>query len=446
MHARLFAIGAAASLLVGSSAIFARQEAAPAVEFSAAFGPPSPVAREAPGTEVRLRRGPSARSPVVGALSGVPDEEFIRVSRVSGGFALAGYKDAEGWAPLDEATPVTMALALDPRSGATVARAAVGPGQRSVAFSPDGSRAIFYGCSSVVGDECAAREFRTSDLEPTRTIRPDARDAPQPDVLAVFYGGPDGAPYAVLGGSSDSGVKRIAIVRVHEPGARPEPPVLLAVGSNFLVSGDGRLGFLLDPEGLSPDAESDGPTFRVFDLSRLETRTVIRMPAGRLFDFGRDFVPSYDGSKLFLLGDVKCVRVVDVATGKISREIPTGWRTDGDDAWLKDVCSGGRAHLLAADGFAGDLPEGAWWFEGDRLSRGPANLAAAADTGAARYGVDRDGRRLYTLGPGERTTRPRPIARPDAGRGDPLLVPEALIATPGGSRLILVLADPEVLM
>jgi hypothetical protein len=414
------------------------------IEFSAVFGPPEPVAGVPSRSQVPLRRGPSPRAAVVATLGDVPDGELLRISRISGEFCRARFGDVEGWARLGDALPTTMAVVLDPRTGATVARVPLGPGQTSVAFSPDGSRAVLHGCSPVIGDECAALELRTSDFAPTRAIRPDARGGPQPDVLAVFYGGPDGAPYAVLGGSSDAAIKRIAIVRVHEPNAPAEPPVLVAIGSAFQASADGRVGFLLDPEGLSPDAEHDGPTFRVIDLGRLETRSIIRLPAERLFDFARDFVPSADGSELFLLGDIGHLRVLDVATGKIVREIPTGWATSGDDAWLKELCSGGRSHLLTADGFAGDLPEGAWWVDGGRLRRGPANVAAAADAGAARYGVDRDARRLYSLGRDAKALLVRAIARPDAGAGQPRLLPSALVATPNGARLILLLADPEL--
>jgi hypothetical protein len=218
--------------------------------------------------------------------------------------------------------------------------------------------------------------------------------------------------------------------------------VLRAVGSRFQISADGRFGFLLDPEGISPDAVNDGPVFRAFDLKRLVTSALVKLPSDHLFAYGRDFTVGLDGSRIYLLGDPKFVRQVDVAAGAVSREIPTGWKSD-EDAWIEDVCTAGRLHLLRPEGF-GDTPDAAYWFDGERLTPGPASIRAAACAGPARFGVDWDARVLYRLSAGSRMVRVGPIGRPDAGADSAPLNAEALFATPDGSKLVLVLSDPEL--
>src|SRR5262249_14106520 len=153
---------------------------------------------------------------------------------------------------------------------------------------------------------------------------------------------------------------------------------------------DGRVGFLLN--------RVTG-VIEVLDLTRFARTGTLEPPIERLQGaFVRGFVPSEDGSELVLLGDVTTVRVLDVATGRVVREIATGWRSD-EDAWLVDACADGRSHLLRPEGY-GDVPDASLWLDEGGARRGPPSIAVAAVAGSARYGVDAEGRRLYALGRG----------------------------------------------
>jgi hypothetical protein len=321
---------------------------------------------------------------------------------------------------------------LDAKTGATVARVPVGGGQDRVAFSPDGSRAVVYGF--VTQGSYAAREFRTRDFAPTRAITATDSHGTPAEIGAVFYGGPARSLYAMIYDSwSEPG--GIAVVRVRDAGAPAEPPALRTSGIAIVVSPDGRLAFVLRSIEMDADSNLTAATIDVFDVRALAMRNTIALTGELAEDFMERIVPSFDGSELYLLGDVSRVRVLDSSTGSEVRQIATGWEQKRG-LFLDNLCSGGHALLIVAgsDPCVMPAPEGAWWVSGSVARRAP-EVATAVDTGTARYGVV-DGTRLYRFGAGRRLVREAAIAQPSLPDGQTIWS-LAMAASPNGSRLVL---------
>jgi hypothetical protein len=408
----------------------------PPVEWAAVFAAPRPAPATS-GGPLTLRRDPEPGSPVVATVEN-HDDAPLGIERIAGPFVSVRSGDVEGWASVRDVHPMTMAIVLDPTTGATIARVPVGYPQTNVTFSPDGSHAVFSGYT--YDESGVAYEVRTSDFAATRSIVARGRAN---TVHAVFYGGPDRALYAVVGAYDlhGSDVPQLAIVRVGEEGAPAEPPVLVTEGCEFVASADGRVGFVL--HSLVPDEEAEirKATIDVVDLATLEVRNTIALTGDAAKAYGADCVPSFDGSELYLLGDISRIGVVDTTTGKVVREIPTGWAPN-EDGYLSNVCSGGRSLLVSALGCTDKLPEGVKWIAAGAASRGPSRIACAVDAGGARYGVDEQGTRLFRLG-AAKAARALAIDRPDVGRDDQTLWPISLTASPDGSRLVLFVSIPD---
>ncbi|MCA1849550.1 MAG: hypothetical protein LC672_00505, partial [Acidobacteria bacterium] len=126
---------------------------------------------------VVLRESPDRSAPVVVKLKTADYEnveildatrDFLKV-RFTANYGSDGgierEKDYEGWANWGSITPNMSAIVLDADTGEVVSRVPLKGEFMSVAFSPDGGRAIFYGGPV---DSTIACEAKTSDYTFTR--------------------------------------------------------------------------------------------------------------------------------------------------------------------------------------------------------------------------------------------------------------------------------------
>ncbi len=409
---------------------------------SAMFGPPRPVEGYSIINSVALHRDPRQRSPVVATLKNVSPYGFddpLEFSGVSGAFVHVQHKGIKGWANMREALPHTVAFVLDAKTGATIARVPVGAGQKDITFSPDGSRAVVYGPTPT--GLHAAYEYRTRDFAPTRTITANGGGKPA-EVRAIFYGGSAQALYAVVQDKAGVYSSDFAIVRVQEKGAPAEPPVLRDSGIDFVTSPDRRLGFVLR----SVDSDFGGhvreATIAVLDLRKLTLRNTITLTGELASAFLDQIIPSFDGSEIYLLGDVSHLHVLDTATGKEVRQVRTGWEPNRE-LFLRNLCSGGHSLLIEAAGDVCEVlaPEGALWIT-DNLAV-PAPIATfATDTGKSRYGVE-NGTLLYLFDRGGKVVRKTMIWQPNLYGTRQTINKMSLTASPNGSRLVLFVSYGE---
>jgi len=284
-----------------------------------------------------------------------------------------------------------------------------------------------------------AVEVRTSDFHATRTIHAASTDGKRLDVNATYYGA-DGALFAVLGDGLDAPYTHFAIVRVLEPGEAAVAPVYTTDGTFVELSEDHRVAFFFAYKE-KPDFPGESTsTIEVVDLERAALRGVL---TSDLVDLMAGFIPSGDGSELVCFQDPSRVQFLDTRSGRVVRELETGWPKDSD-VGLENLCSGGRTLLVSAIGCGTvALPSGTRWISANGVSRGPAHVAQAVDTGSVRYGIDESGRSLLVLGEGSRVLRRMPIARPDASEETVDLLPTRMLVSPDGRRIIVLLSMIE---
>jgi hypothetical protein len=233
-----------------------------------------------------------------------------------------------------------------------------------------------------------------------------------------------------------------AIVRVHEKNAAAEAPVFRGSGTDFALSPDGRLGFILraserDQEGRIREAIID-----VLDLGNFSLRNTLTLTGELAMAFLGDLTTSFDGSELYLLGDVSRLRVVSTATGKELRQVPTGLEPN-HELFLQNLCYGGRSLLITPGGNACEvtIPEGAWWVKGQTIVDEP-KAALAFDTGKLRYGIG-DGMRLVLYAADGKLVRKAVIRQPNLQETKQVSSSLSLAASPDGKRLILFVSFSE---
>jgi hypothetical protein len=440
MHTRSFALSAMLSVVLVST-LFSTSLAvtpAPQRDLSTTFGAFTGVHATLLAPSLRLRQKPAANAPVVATIRNV-ETESLQVTAISGDFVHVEYQGRDGWANIADVAPDCMALVLDPATGALVGRVPLGLHHSDgVVFSPDGSRALFYGTAWWDDNRPVATEVRMSDLTPVRTVLLPPGNDEDPNVLCDLFYGTDDAIYAAISYGTGEGNVRIAIVRVQDTAA----PVFEGPGMFFRVSPDGKTGFVTHEIAYSDDYVPQGVTLDVMNLADFSIRSTFTLTGDVAAAYGGYVTSSYDGSEMYLLSDTSRVVVLETATGKVVREIPTGFARV-EDAVLMNVCTGGGSLLVWAEGCVEDVPEGALWIDGSKKFAAPATITCAADAGATRYGVDAEGARLLTFGAGAKAVRTTKIARPEMRRGNTMLFPEMLTASPDRSRLILTVSVPN---
>jgi hypothetical protein len=203
--------------------------------------------------------------------------------------AEEGKAEYEGWATWGAVEPVMTALVLDTQTGALLSRVPLSEEDTMVAYSPDGSRALFYGTQNYSGGTLGY-EVNTSDYTLTRSLL--AADAP---VLGpVFYSPVDGA-LAALGKASIDDQKHLSLMRLGDFYTVDMPTKISAAATAFVVAADGRTGFVIH----SQNNEQAEAAVDVVDLQSLEIRRTLSISGSQIY-WQNGFVVSHDGSEIYL--------------------------------------------------------------------------------------------------------------------------------------------------
>lgn len=414
------------------------------------FGPYEPVSGFADAKTVTLRESPEASARVVAKLK-VDEYEYVAILgatrdfihvRFAAGDGLNGKKrvhDYEGWTDWASVMPNMLALILDADTGAVVSRVPLGSGFMSVAYSPDGERATFYGGadSSVI-----ASEFRTSDYTFTRSLSTTIISPGS----TFFYGPSDGALYAaVLAHSQDyetTPPTKLSFVRIGNGDSTTVQTGLSGEAEDFATAPDGLTGFVLHRE----DKQRSEMSVDVVDLHTFQIRNSFTLQGTELPQVASVFVFNKDGSELYakLNGNDGSVSVIDTRTGQLARVLSFDSKTK--DYWYFDrgdlIGDSLLLRIWNQDDDEMHTPPHAFWLGNGGRVAAEEGISSAVEAGNTRFAVNENGTRLLKLDSNNhiraRFSIERPDLRKEAGDGDGLSV-FGLSASPDGKRLILFL-------
>lgn len=341
----------------------------------------------------------------------------------------------EGWVSWSEVEPGTTAIVIDAETGAVVSRLPF-PGADSgvfVAFSPDNSRAVFYG-------DQQAYEVKTEDYTLTRSFKTRFDNTPF-NYVSFFYGSTDNTLYAALGPSNYSTPESenlLNIVRVDMNEPAPAPLISeRAVG--FTLSPDGRTGFILHPA----NTETDGMLVDVLDLQGMRVSHTLTLRGENLPTSGWEFVTNADGSELYRVLGPNCeaISVIDTRTGQRLREIPNDGVKERSLYLSRQELVGNSFFFRVWDEEAAES-RGVLLDDGGTTSETPRGIDYMVEANGVRMGVNDTGTHLFTLDAENRISEKRRIERPDVRpdqQDEGGLIVHRLVASPDGKRLIVVL-------
>lgn len=429
--------------------------------------PPAPFVRFEPARdisgyvtaeELKLRESPRADSRVVaklraGDFSGVEiletTQDFLRLRLEAEGEAgpEKSGKDAqrkyEGWATWRDVVPSASAIVLDTETGAVVQRLALPEqsGLSSVAFSPDGSRAIFY--STFGGRAC---EVSTSDYKVKRCLK--TSDTVR--LESIFFGPADDALYTVVrlgedaraladGGGEPNGA--LSLLRVSTGERVEEARELSDAATGFLVSQDGSTGFITHRE-MGGEA-----TLEVFDTATQAVRNIIRLTGPSLITHPAGLVVNRDGSILYSQeergedGESQNLSLIETRTGQRIGE----WKIGTTDmGWYLDQNSvvGNSLFFRVWDPQAAEHPTAkGMWVEAGARAAAEEGIAYAVEVGGARFGLDEYGTELFRLDEKNRIRQryriPRPELGEEPGASDSFSI-FSILPSPDGKRIIVI--------
>ncbi|HWS54216.1 MAG TPA: hypothetical protein VN228_08820 [Pyrinomonadaceae bacterium] len=371
--------------------------------------------------------------------------DFVRVRcHTAEGGGRSG-RSLEGWLRWGEALPSTTALVLDPRSGRVLRRVALGPGIDSVAFSPDGRRALYHGRWAE-----SLYEADASDLVPARRLKADAEGSFGP---AAYAGtGRDMlAPFWAMNAEGNAASTSLHMTRADAGGNVTAAPAAVspagAQPSSVAFAPDGRTGFAFyaypyGDEGELTIEQDRGTvaTVEVFDPQTLQTIRRFKLPDPNLsFDPG-SLALNADGSELYLLDHPgQRLVVVEAQTGGVVREVSlAGVRQRWFGFARPTVGAAGPLVNYWDDDEEHHSSPRALRVEGWRAVPDAAAFAFTAEAAGTLYAVNDAGTHLITLDAEGRPRSDRELDRPQDYQ-----TPIGLFSTPDGSRLILLLAIPE---
>jgi len=394
-----------------------------------------------------LRERPDPNAPVIERLR-LPEydpieildatRDFLRV-RVPNQESTTGEdteaRDHIGWVTWGEVRPEVTAIVLDAQSGALVARVPLGSEVASVAFSPNGSRAIFYNPSAR-----EAYEARTGDYRLTRILRTNA----EADTLAgVFYGGADDSIHAVVTRWLSVSASESHLLDVDETEASRAHSAISPRPVNYIVSRDGSLGFNLSRDETGDHQVRDDRRVKVevVDLRTMNVRNSFTLH-GVGFE-SHSFVINQDGSELYaeLANGPYEVLAVDTRTGAQSRELSMTRNPDANE-WSVMTSVAGDSLLISV--WTADGEDHATvrrvWLNNDGQVAADRRIAHAIEAGGARYAVNEAGTRLFRLDENNRIRSESSIDRPEL-RARRMFLDELVIyrltASPDGRHIIM---------
>lgn len=419
---------------------------------------PNPVYGQAVARRVTLRSEPGASSNVVATLD-VGEEEsaeildstgdFLRVKFAANADAEGGTRqqDYEGWVEWGAVVPYTSAVVVETGTGEVVGRVALDYGVSNASFSPDGTRAVFYGASGTEGHgdpQPLAYELDTDGYKVLRTLRTSAGGG---FASIVYDDEGDLRPLLLTHQSSgDNFLKRLHPLRVAGDRFERAGDVMRAgLGGRLLLSRDGATGFdIHGADGLEGPIRVD-----VIDLKGFAVRNSFDLGGVARELWSYEYAVSTDGSDFFYRESAGPVRVVDARTGVLVREIKPRVAEDFQGYLTPDGVAG--ESLLLRYWEETESEEGgesrSVWLRADGetapAARGINNLIEA---GGALYAVNDTGTRLFKLDADGRITERLKIARPEskhapkAAEGFTVM---GLHASPDGKHLVIFFGIPD---
>jgi hypothetical protein len=348
-----------------------------------------------------------------------------------------GVEKREGWVAWGEVVPAVTAIVLDAATGEVVSRLpfnGIESDSVYVNFSPDNSRAVFYGSDQ-------AYEVNTEDYTLKRSLKAQL-DAKPFLSDAFFYGSPDNTLYAAFdaaGYSRPTGDGLLNIVRVSRKGEPPASmPEISERAFGFVVAPDGRTGFILHPA----DAQKEVMLVDVLDLQSMRVSNTLSLRGESLPSSAQEFALSADGSQLYasLFPSRDVISVIDTRTNRLLRELPTGSLHE-QARYLTQSELVGDALLLRVWDATGDNSQNYWLTHGKTI-KAQRGIDLALEAGGVRLAVNDSGTQLYHLDSDHRIHQKYAIDRPDVrldpGNAEAFGVSQ-LFASPDGKHLILII-------
>jgi DNA-binding beta-propeller fold protein YncE len=414
------------------------------------LGPFEPVSGYANAKTVILRESPDASARVVVKLKADDYEsveilgatrDFIHV-RFAASDGLNGREkrdsDYEGWTDWGSVVPRMLAIILDADTGAVVAHVPLGSEFMSVAYSPDGERATFYGGPD---GSTIASEFRTSDYTFTRSLSATTSSSNG----TLFYAPSDGGLYlAALSRNQDyqTTPTKLSFVRIGDGDSITIQTELSGEAEDFAVAPDGLTGFVLHRE----DKQRNEMWVDVVDLHTFQIRNSFTLQGTDLPQVASVFVVNDDGSELYtrLNGNDDPVSVIDTRTGQLVRVLSFDSKTK--DYWYFDrgdlVGDSLLLRIWNQDEDEMHTPPHAFWLGSSGRVAAEQGISSAVQAGNTRYAVNDKGTRLLKLDSNNHIRARFAIERPDLRKGaddGAGLSVFGLSASPDGKRLILFL-------
>jgi hypothetical protein len=336
-----------------------------------------------------------------------------------------------GWTDWASVEPNESVIVLDAETGAAISRRPVGSMWAPVAYSPDGSRAIFNG--PVNSDtKC---EVRTSDYSSIRCIKTDIESN-------FFYGPTDGALYAAIqmigGRFAYDSATWLKIVRIGDEGASNIGAKIPDDVEDLAISPDGRTGFYLHHEVyMKPELKVD-----VVDLANFKIRNSFTLHGDNLPNTSTAFAVNEDGSELYtdLESGVGKISVIDTRTGETRRTLR--FRHAPRESWYlnrEDVIGDAVLLNMGIGGHDNPHPTSRYiWIKSDGRVTPEKRFNAVFQAGGLRYALDRYGRRIFKLDSNNnvRESIKIDLSSLPKGSADKLSI-HAMSVSPDGKRIIL---------
>ena len=420
------------------------------------FGPVGRLTGYAITKNVTLRQSAQADAPVIATIKAYEHEQvevlgatrdFIHAKfRANEGMYEGGSRtrDYEGWVTWADVAPESSAIILDAGTGEVISRVPLDGGLTSIAYSPDGSRAVFYhpGRGSNI-----AQEVRTSDYTLTRNLVSSGSDT----FGSLFYGPTDGALYVAVFDESASPYSmedvKFDVIRIGDACTPNTSIAMSGKATGFVVSPDRRTGFILHSKKIG--ALEHAVTIDVVDLETLRIRNTFALEGSYRPWWARMLTMNKDGSELYskLTLDSDPIKVIDTRTGQTRRELPASSSVYTDLDQQSVVGDSLLLHTLNERHSSTQQPALVWLNDAGAVpaQRGISYAVEAVDS---RFAINDEGTRMFKLDADNRILERLPIERPDIRHPQnkshwPQIITRGLTASPDGKHLI-VLVEMEL--
>lgn len=408
------------------------------------FGPATPVSASVNAHTLVLRESASPTAPVTARLKMGRYEnaeilettrDFVRVKIAADDGTADGSvlreRDYEGWTTWGSIAPTMTAVVLDAETGSLVARVPLDYHMESVAFSPDGSKLLFYeSMGGTLAVEVSADDYATKR----------ALTSPVGENFSTPFYGPGGALYVAAyrqGNAVDGG--RVSLVGIAEGETENLVTGVRNDDYEFLTpSPDGKKVFIARKRrqgNYRMDVD-------VYDVATARFLNTMRLRGTELPWSASAFALNADGTELYaqLSEKADAVSVIDTRTGQRVRQLPSP--VPGRWFHISQSNLVGDSLLLPTWDHESDedTTASAYWIDGRGAVKAPRGIFYAVEAEGRRYAANEDGTRFFRLDDGGGIEASFPVPRPEL-RGGKLNTEEltayGLRISPDGKRVIL---------